>query len=450
MSNPKTKTNQTKKKMSPETKVTEMAETKVTDMDAAERWTIALLNRFEKVLIDVKEHRWKTAVAATVGTLVMLYPFISPIVGAFLANYRLGRSLHNVSVLYNSENFQNVSSEEKNTIKSIVKKNRGKIEHGDKIDAEYLLKLGNIEYAAREIPKAQQYYERGLELARKQKNEIVEAAALVNLARLQLRKETNREGLNKLLKDLEKARIIHHSNQLTPQEATDLTLIGRIYKGMNDLPLAMKVLQEALDLSKQDSAQTADIKFVMGEVYKAMGDSSQALKTIGEANKLHKEVADLTGQAKDLLATGVIYLNLGDQKEALRSFQKSLKLSSDGKYEDGEARAQYYMGKAHYSLGNSREALKSFRIAKDVGKIRNPQRQAENLLHIGQIYNELGRSEAGIENMKQALVLSKESNSLTIQATALHDIGLAFKKVGRLDNALQYLEDARYSSQSGQ
>jgi tetratricopeptide (TPR) repeat protein len=411
------------------------AEAKVDDM----------IGRFERLWKAFKERHWKAVVIALVGIIGLAAGYFPAMhfYATYAMNSALGEALKGVSVVLLPSRPDQVPDYKQQAVMAVVAQHRQEIAAGKDVNPQYLLQLGNVEFSLGHKSDALRYYEKGLRQARKKKDESSEAAALLNMAVLQL---DDRELTDKAADAAYKALEIHQRKGMTEEQANDLATVGQIWLIKRDFGRAILAFEQARNLYENEGKvdKVGDMMLDLGRVYKEMRETTKALDFLKKANQHHTDAGDQRGRAEDLAEMGIVHSRIGDKKSALRDLQEARKIFSEGSSRGEEARTLSDMGRIFHEMGEHDQALKSLKQSVELSKRKAERRkEADNLFYIGLIYTDKGSPDLGLEYMQQALNSSKEIKDAEIEARALHHMGMAYKKKGEYDRALEFLEDAR-------
>jgi len=415
------------------------------EQSTAEAEAARAMRLFEKLWTAFKQRHWKAVVIALAGIIGLAVGYFPAMhfYATHAMNSALGEALKGVSVVLLPGRTDQVPDYKQQAVMAVVAQHRQEIAAGKDVNPQYLLQLGNVEFSLGRKADALRYYEKGLKQAREKEDETSEAAALINMAVLQL---DDRESADKAAEAAGKALAIHQRKKMTEEQANDLATVGQIWLRKKEFRRAILALEEARSLYENQGRfeKVGDMMLDLGRVYKEMGETTKALDFLKRANELHTNAGDLRGCAEDLAEMGIVHSRIGDRKSALRDLQEARKIFSEGSSRGEEARTLSDMGRIFHEMGEHDQALKSLKQSAEMSKRKAERRkEADNLFYIGLIYSDKGSPGVGLEYMQQALNSSKEIKDADIEARALHHMGMAYKKKGEYDRALEFLEDAR-------
>ena len=330
----------------------------------------------------------------------------------YAMNSALGEALKGVSVvvLLPSRPDQ-VPDYRQQVVMAVVAQHRQEIETaaGKDVNPEYLLQLGNVEFSLGHKSDALRYYEKGLRQARKKKDESSEAAALLNMAVLQL---DDRELTDKAADAAYKALEIHQRKGMTQDQANDLATVGQIWLIKRDFGRAILALEQARNLYENEGKveKVGDMMLDLGRVCREMGETTKALELLNKAYQRHAEAGDHRGCAEDLAEMGIVHNRIGDKKSALRDLQQARKIFSEGSSPGQEARTLSDMGRIFHEMGEHDQALQSLTQSARLSQRKAERRkEADNLFYIGLIYKDKGSPDVGLEYMSKRSISARKS-----------------------------------------
>jgi tetratricopeptide (TPR) repeat protein len=329
-----------------------------------------------------------------------------------------------------------------------------------------------------------QYGRELLALSRRAKDHLIEAYASNMLAESFLLQGDLTNGISLA----EQALTLSRKFQAEDLESTVVNLLANAYGAKRDSAAAIQWYEEALRLARrtQDRKIEAEALQKLGQAYHDHGDYVRAISTCGQSLRISQEPT-----AKALLCVGTSYDALLEPKEADRYLSDADKQAEQTG--DPELMATIAFSFAeHYRLsGNSEEAAKWYRRASDrQAGLKFPftnstselsiglaefatRRLREAILHfekafalvessnrsevvsavrpwilieplglLSYCYVTLGESEKGVAYAKQELEIAQRSSRPTLRVVALHTLGYALWRAGRLEEAREILQDA--------
>jgi CHAT domain-containing protein/tetratricopeptide (TPR) repeat protein len=258
---------------------------------------------------------------------------------------------------------------------------------------------------------------------------------------------------------------------------------------------AIGLYGDAYDLKlKQDDKSGAGFsKSNIGQAYWNLGLYDSAILSHREAIKLRKEGNDLVGTAFSYEKTGGLWKEIGNIDSALFFYQISQDLYvSNNDTTDKLASVKESVGQLYYDAKNYEKAIKYYQDAANIYEqigdglgianayfnlglclynVKSYPKAWEFLSEAKKQYQQMGDKENTMyalinlalvqwvgendfakaeELMGEALLLAKESNSLTNQGYTFNQIGVLKQNQGRFDVAKQYFDSSLFAySKSG-
>lgn len=433
----------------------------------AESLVRRIINKGRDFCRALWNRKWKKALVSLAGFIVLIaaptayvYRAVSPLVPGLV------EAVKGIPVTWPQGKPLDLNELKRRAVIAVTTKHRKEIESEKNLQPQYLLQLGNAERSFGNYSEAKRYYGLGLERAEEQekqkneknaflklldrlrglwkpgeaqKDEKNEAAALFNLASLQLDKT---EDLDEALRNVRRALDIHQKEGMKEDMANDLALLGEILSKNGEYRKAIGILKEAMKQYQESGefGRVVDMRSAIGEAYLGVGNLDAALDDLKTARKLHKAAQDKRGWANDLFLLGTIYRRQNKGELALTYFRKARKIFSE-QHSEEEGKALFHMGSIYFDMGEPDRALDA--LKQTAGLLKDAKLEAYCNYHIGLILKEQGGCETGLQHMKKALQMSKDNGDPALEAQALHHIGVTKSKMGRFQQALDSLDQAR-------
>ena len=130
---------------------------------------------------------------------------------------------------------------------------------------------------AEEFDKASLYYNKSLDIYKKQRNGAMEARVLSNIGALKLRQEKFDEAS----KSMERALFLLKAEGDKIGEASTYGMLGDLYKGRGDLGQAVFLYGMAISMAEDSGLKDIQIKNLLAEysAYKSLGRYNEALSS---------------------------------------------------------------------------------------------------------------------------------------------------------------------------
>jgi CHAT domain-containing protein len=268
------------------------------------------------------------------------------------------------------------------------------------------------------------------------------------------------------------------------QEATELNVLGMLYRQAGKMQKALDCLNEALPIEQKENNQAAQAMTlnIMGRVYTDMGQEEKALERFGRALPVWSSMGLRQAEANTLNYIAKAYDNLGKRDEALKDLNEALSIyrslgNSQGKGRTlstrdrirdmgqlralkelsdelppnlrqaggraGEASTLDNLGKTYSDMGRGEEALTYFNQALPVWREVGEQGgEALTLNNMGRAYADLGQKQKSLDFYNQALTIWRAIGNRQGEAMTLNNIGRLYRDLGQQQTALDYYNQA--------
>ena len=232
--------------------------------------------------------------------------------------------------------------------------------------------------------------------------------------------------------------------------ASSLNNIGLAYYNQGDIPNALKYWYKSLKVHEEtrlSNGQVADKKGMatslgnIGGIYISQGDTPKALEYFHKSLKIQEETDDKYGMAYSLNNIGAVYYHKGDTLKALEYYHKSLKIREEIGDKSGIATSLNNIGAIYDMQGDIPKALeyfhKSVKVAEDLG---NKESIAISLNNIGLIELDKGALTNALNYGIQGLDIAKEIGSPNLLAESSRLLSKVARKQGNFQEALEMYE----------
>ncbi|MFD5748489.1 BTAD domain-containing putative transcriptional regulator [Streptomyces sp. NPDC127033] len=172
------------------------------------------------------------------------------------------------------------------------------------------------------------------------------------------------------------------------------------------------------------------------EYHRALGHFGKALQSFTAAE-------DHASAGKVLNNLGDLQIRMGDREAARRSYEEAISVleCAGNRYDRATARGsladlKMESGQVESALSLYRESLTEFRVLGD------RKSQSDTLIGVGEVYRRSGDGEKASGYYRDALKLAREIGASHQAAQALRYLGQVDLTCGRLDAAVEHLEEA--------
>ncbi|MFK7937164.1 MAG: tetratricopeptide repeat protein [Saprospiraceae bacterium] len=197
--------------------------------------------------------------------------------------------------------------------------------------------------------------------------------------------------------------------------------LGVIYSALGDYATSMKYHQQELDIRYQlgEERLVANTLNSIGNLHNNQKDFQKAHATFSKAKNIAKRLAD-----EDHLS--IIYGNLGDNFVALGQLDSAEYYARESLRLNEEMERPWGMAYAMSLLTNIYSKHELWSTALNYGEralqirreMKQPKDIAISLCDLAEVQSKIGQTQAGIDNIKEALVISDNLGTLEIRVTA--------------------------------
>ncbi|HTM43420.1 MAG TPA: tetratricopeptide repeat protein [Polyangiaceae bacterium] len=281
--------------------------------------------------------------------------------------------------------------------------------------------------------KAQQYYERGLELlGGAEGRRRIEALNSYGDTLVWLGRTAEALGAYRDMLD--------GSFQLNLKQKGGIAhnRIGRILRERGKLDEALAHFETAIRLfdAEKDHAGVATCHDDVGRLKWLLGDYEFALERLKIALSMRKDLGDRRAVAQSLHSLGVVWRDHGQRAQAREALEGALAMQNELGDQPGIAETLSILGRLAEDRNDLIEALQRHRAAyellKDLGE-RN--RIASLLTTIGELQYHLGKPDQAIELMKEAELMCDDLGDMLQLARAKRGLAKAYLLLGDLKKA---------------
>ena len=303
------------------------------------------------------------------------------------------------------------------------------------------LALGNLYYSRWEYLKAKNCFEKALAIIVSYGDRIKEATIYGGLGTV----VQSLGEYNKAEKYYKKALEIRKKTGDRKGEAAEYGNLGILFLSRGEYEKAKEYTEKALPIRKETGdrkGEAADYKN-LGSLFHSLGEYEKANEYTEKALAIRKEIGDREGEATDYGDLGVLFHSLGEYEKANEYFEKALTIRKEIGDRKGEAAAYGNLGSSFHSLfeyEKSKEySEKALTISKGIG-----DRQGEAVVYgnLGTLFKSLGEYEKAKEYTMKAIAIRKEVGDRKGEEAGYDNLGALFYSLGEYEKAKEYAEKA--------
>ncbi len=233
----------------------------------------------------------------------------------------------------------------------------------------------------------------------------------------------------------QKSLIIAREIKNRESEGKELGNLGATYLYMGDYAKAIDYQKKFLSIAREIKDRQSEGKALgnLGLAYLSLGDYPKAINYLQKWSAIAREIKDRQSEGKALGNLGLAFISLGNYPEAIKHLQQWSAIAREIQDRQSEGAALGNLGLTYFYLGDYLKAItynqKSLLIARE---IKNRSGEAAALGNIGLPYLALGEYPDGIEYLQKSLLIAREIKDRLGEAKSLQNLGLAFYKQRKL------------------
>jgi tetratricopeptide (TPR) repeat protein len=228
--------------------------------------------------------------------------------------------------------------------------------------------------------------------------------------------------------------------------AATLRSLGDIYRATGPFEHAVRLYEEALDITQETGNrlwERATILGNLGRAYSALGQIEKAIERYEEALVIFRKTGNRRQEGIQLSYLGNAYRTLGQVEQAIGYYEQSLSIARKIGDRRGEGDYLTSLGSTYHSQGQFEQAIKLYQtslvIAREIG---NRGGEGFNLVSLGSIYRDLGQFEQSIKFYEEALAIARETGHRRGEGWDLGHLAIAYSALGQIEQAIQYYKEA--------
>ena len=220
--------------------------------------------------------------------------------------------------------------------------------------------------------------------------------------------------------------------------------LGAILLSRGDTKEAVEPYQRALDLATEagDQVQQAAALAGLGTIDRRQGRPQKALDKLSAALEINRKLSKPQEEGKTLDLLGTVDLDLGQTPKALAGFQAAIEVFRGTKDTLWLARSLGVLGNAELSLGQTGKAQDTYQEMLTVAEAAKLDPQKGAALHgIGAAQRRIGRLEDAVRSLERALSYRQGKERLG-EALTRQELGKAYQEQGDPGRAESSLREA--------
>jgi tetratricopeptide (TPR) repeat protein len=228
-------------------------------------------------------------------------------------------------------------------------------------------------------------------------------------------------------------------------EAAALNSLGMSYLYLGDLDQGIKHCKQALGISQKigDKCQEAAVLMNLGTAYKNSGNIQLAIEHHEKSLKVNREIGDQHGEGNTLIALGIAYKNLRNIERAIEYYKKALEISHKISDRRMEGVVLTNMGIAFKNMNTTKDAIDCFEraitIAREIG---NRIGEGTGLGNLGNTYLQMGDAQKAVPFFMQSIEIEKETGGRRGEGIQTMNLGRAYTVLGDSKQAIGFLEQS--------
>ena len=225
-----------------------------------------------------------------------------------------------------------------------------------------------------EYPKALDFYNKALDLSRKDNDKLNEAVALRKLAVWHIDKEEYDLALELLTKSAEINRERQYLYDYRYNLACDYFDIGLVFVNKNDFKVAEEFYRKSQAIFQKLKLKNdlSDYYFNLGELYLFEKQYQKALDYYSRGLRIDQAQGNRLSLTSDYNMVGELYLEMDRIPEAEHAFTQAVELAREIQSQPELASAYHNLGLLYKKLGKKNKAKEYLRLAQEIYSLINP------------------------------------------------------------------------------
>lgn len=225
----------------------------------------------------------------------------------------------------------------------------------------------------------------------------------------------------------------------TAKNADFETKITQIMQ-LTDEKIALKQINQLLDLTSPKSEEYAFAINARGKIYFSLGELEDALSDFEQAQLFFHPQDLKLEEAGAYKMIGVMHYYLGNNYKALSAYQSSIAFYPPSVEPIKHANLLSNIGLVYAAIGNVSDAIKSYEEAETLFRAHGTEVDLVDVRHnIAGLYLRVKRFDISIDILKEVIAERNKFGDLKGLALAYGDLGAAYEDAGEYDLAQGYL-----------
>ena len=291
------------------------------------------------------------------------------------------------------------------------------------------------------FPKAIEYSDQTLAIARELHSDSLEASALEISARAYT--VTGKPG--QAVSNLEQVVSFRLAEADRTGEASALAALAQAHFALSHHDTAVEYYEQALAISREIGNRSIESTVLdgLGDEYKEFGKPDRAIEFYEQALVISRELKNRNGESAVIGNLGLLYATIGEYEKSIKYHEQSLALARASKDRFTEGVELGLIGYTYRLLGQYETAIRYYQqgiqIARDL-KIRVGEGMGLN--EMGNAYSGLGRYQIAIGYYEQALTIERQVKNRAVESWTLNDMGTAYLRLKDAAKAIEFYNQA--------
>lgn len=219
--------------------------------------------------------------------------------------------------------------------------------------------------------------------------------------------------------------------------------LAAVHYKTNDYHMGLVCLLDALKIyhKKNDYSNISRTEKALGTVYEYIGDEKNAIISYKNAIRAARIVNDLNLESNVYNNLSGLLVKKSKYKYSMLIIERSIELKNQTKDIRGSGFAIYGRGKVFLRLNKLVEAEKDFKAAFDIHKkMGDIMGLSMSYTKLGELYFKDNKHDLAIQYALDGIKLTKKHNITMINIKLFNLVYNIYKKIGKIELALEYLE----------